>query len=76
MKKNAILKGIGYGVTILFLLSACCIDSESMIPSIICLICGLYLAAFSYANDGFKKHHNIDKSTDTYRLTNITWRKQ
>lgn len=67
--KNAVLKGIAYGVGVTFLISACGIDSQSVIPSIICFLCGGYLALFSYANDGVQKKEHIDKTTE-YRRTN------
>ena len=70
MRKNAILKGIGYGVGLVFLTSACGIDSTSMIPSIICFACGGYLALFAYINRNYKvKSH--EKRGGTYKFTHI-----
>lgn len=51
--KNKILKAIAYIVGTLWIISACAIDSESWIPTIVCAVCTAYLALFSYANDRF-----------------------
>ena len=48
--KNFILKSITWVASILFLLSACALDSESMIPSIVLLVSMGWLALFIYAN--------------------------
>lgn len=52
-RKNKILKIIVYINLIIFLTSACMIDSASWIPSIVCVVTGGYLTLFIYANNGF-----------------------
>jgi hypothetical protein len=52
--KNKVLKAIAYIVGTLWIISACAIDSESWIPTIVCVICTVYLALFSYANNWFE----------------------
>lgn len=71
MKKNAILKGISYGVMLVFLVSACGIDSASWLPAIVCAVCGGYLALFSYVNRDYEIKHREDTATGYYRLTHI-----
>lgn len=34
-----------------WLLSACALDSDSFVPTIVCVLSGLYFVAISYAND-------------------------
>lgn len=49
--KNLILKTVTWINVVLFLLFACCIDSEgTYVPAIGCLITGAWLALFAYAN--------------------------
>lgn len=52
--KNKILKAIGYLNLTVFLFAACLVDSDSWVPSIVCLITGIYLGVFSYANGWFE----------------------
>lgn len=54
--KNKVLKAIAYIVGTLWIISACEIDSESWIPTIVCVcaVCTAYLALFSYANNWFE----------------------
>lgn len=52
--KNKVLKAIAYIVGTLWIISACAIDSESWIPTIVCAVCTAYLALFSYANNWFE----------------------
>ena len=52
--KNKILKAIAYIAGTLWIISACAIDSESWIPTIVCAVCTAYLALFSYANNWFE----------------------
>lgn len=54
LKKNTVLKSIGWINGIVFLYFACCLDSDSWIPFIICCITGTYLGAFAYANNFFE----------------------
>ena len=35
-----------------WIISAMCLDSDSIIPAIICLACGLWIMLITYANDG------------------------
>lgn len=49
--KNKVLITIGYLVGIMWIVSACAIDSESLAPAFINLGCTLYLGLFSYANN-------------------------
>ena len=49
-KKNNILKGSIYIAVILELISACALDSESIIPMIVCLICAVYMLLIVVAN--------------------------
>ena len=56
--KNKVLKAIAYIVGTLWIISACAIDSESWIPTIVCAVCTAYLALFSYANNWFEDRLN------------------
>ena len=47
---NFILKAITCIAGIMFLVSACAIDSPSWIPTIVCMVCMAWLAVFAYAN--------------------------
>ena len=47
---NFILKSITWIAGILFLLSACAIDSPSWIPTIVCVVSMAWLGVFAYAN--------------------------
>lgn len=46
--KNKILKAIAWAVSLVWIVSACLIDSDSW-----CVICEIYMVLFSYANDWF-----------------------
>jgi len=48
--KNTILKATARIMGILFLVSACALDSDSWIPHIVCMVSLLWLALFAYAN--------------------------
>ncbi len=48
--KNIILKAVAWIMGILFLVSACALDSESWIPHIVCFVSLIWLALFAYAN--------------------------
>lgn len=48
--KNVILKAITGAAVVLFLLSACALDSESMAPAWVCIGCAGWLALFAAAN--------------------------
>ena len=47
---NFILKSITYVAFVLFLLSACAVDSESWIPTIVLFVSMSWLSLFAYAN--------------------------
>lgn len=49
--KNNILKTLGYLNFIIFLVSACAVDSETWLPLIVCCFTLGYLGIFAYAND-------------------------
>jgi len=49
-----ILKAIAVFMVILFLLSACAIDSESNLPLILVCVSEAYLWFFAYFNERFK----------------------
>ncbi len=51
--KNKILKAWAYINFTIFLVAACAIDSESWIPTYICIITGAWLSLFAYANNWF-----------------------
>lgn len=59
--KNKILKAIAYVVGTVWIISACEIDSESWIPTIVCAVCTAYLALFSYANDFWEGYYDEDE---------------
>lgn len=48
--KNKILKVTAYTMAFIFIFSACCVDSDSIIPSVLCVISLLWLALFAFAN--------------------------
>lgn len=48
--KNKILKGLTMISAIAFILSACALDSKSMIPLVICIIAAIWLALIAAAN--------------------------
>lgn len=54
LKKNTVLKFIGYLNLIVFMYFSCCLDAQSWIPLIVCCITGGYLGVFSYANNWFE----------------------
>ena len=51
MVKNFILKTITTIMAIIFIISACALDSHSWIPGILCAVSAAWLALFCYAND-------------------------
>lgn len=48
--KNCILKGTAMLASVTFIMSACCLDSESWLPFILCMVSMTWLAVFAYAN--------------------------
>lgn len=52
--KNTILKAQAYICLIIWMIAACAIDSESMIPFYTCCITGGWLFIFAYANNWFE----------------------
>lgn len=53
-----ILKGITKLCIIVGLISACCLDSESWLPKIICLVCSVWLLLIAVANTPKGSDHN------------------
>jgi hypothetical protein len=49
---------------IVFLISACCLDSESNIPTVVCCITLLWLALFCYANNWFEEISYTDEKAE------------
>jgi len=49
--KNIVLETIAAIVITLWMLSACAMDSDSLIPPVLNICCTLYLMLFSYANN-------------------------
>lgn len=58
--KNFILKTITCIAGILFFVSACAIDSPSWIPTIICVVCMIWLGLFAYAN-GYMDDYDFEE---------------
>lgn len=48
--KNFILKTVTWLAAIVWLVSACMVDSESWIPTINVIVCSAWLSVFIYAN--------------------------
>lgn len=53
--KSKILKTIAWITAIVGIISACCLDSDSYIPSIVCGICAFWWILFGYANNWFER---------------------
>lgn len=53
--KNIILKTTAYIMGILWILSACMLDSASWLPFWVCCGSGAWLALFAYANGMFEQ---------------------
>ena len=51
--KNCFLIGSAYAAGTVFCTSLCFLDSPSWIPTILCVVSGLWLAVFAYANGGY-----------------------
>lgn len=54
LKKNIVLKVMGYLNLVMFLYFGCLLDIDSLIPLTICIATGTYLAVFGYANNWFE----------------------
>lgn len=50
MSKNKLLKAKAKIYMIVFILSVCCLDSDSVIPIIICLLTAAWFLLFTIAN--------------------------
>lgn len=48
--KNKILKATAYIMAFIFVFSVCAVDSDSIIPSVLCIISLSWLALFALAN--------------------------
>lgn len=48
--RNLLLKGTTAAAAVLYVLAACCLDSESNVPLIVCGVCAAWLALFAVAN--------------------------
>ena len=51
--KNYCLIASAYAAGIILCASLCFLDAESWVPTILCVISGLWLAVFAYANGGY-----------------------
>jgi|GEM_PF-2495465 len=58
--KNFILKTITYFAALLFLVSACAVDSPSWIPTIVCCVCMIWLTLFAYANSDYFEDYDFE----------------
>lgn len=54
--KNKVLKGVGYLMGIIWIISACAIDSETPVPLFLLLTSSSYLILFAYANNWFEDY--------------------
>ena len=59
-----ILKIVSCITAVLGILSACCLDSESWIPSIVCGVCLGWWTLFGYANNWFEEKPNRRRKSD------------
>ena len=53
--RKKILKVQAYICLVVFLIAACCLDSESYTPMIVTAITGGWLMFFAYANNWFRR---------------------
>jgi hypothetical protein len=65
-----ILKIISCVTAILGVLSACALDSESMIPTYVCGICVAWWTLFGYSNNWFRKSKYSRKRATQYKANN------
>ena len=65
--KNRVLKTLAWANGISFVVSACCVDSDSWIPWVVCMANLTWLALFAGANGWFEKTEraNIGKERPT-----------
>lgn len=59
--KNAILKSMAWAMGLIFLISACAIDSPSWVPTILCVVSAAWLALFAYANGMIEVYFEEDE---------------
>lgn len=52
--KNLILKTTAFAMAMIFIISACFLDSESLVPFWICSGSGAWIFTFFYANNFFE----------------------
>ena len=70
-----VLKAVAWATAIIGIASACCLDSDSMVPSIVCGACLAWWGLFGYANNWFekkpKRRQRGDKATQQQRHDNV-----
>lgn len=59
------LKFMAWTTAIVGIASACCLDSDSMAPSIVCGVCIAWWALFAYANNWFEEKSKRRRISDT-----------
>lgn len=59
------LKFMAWTTAIVGIASACCLDSDSMVPSIVCGVCIAWWALFAYANNWFEEKPKCRRISDT-----------
>ena len=59
------LKFMAWTTAIVGIASACCLDSDSVAPSIVCGVCIAWWALFAYANNWFEEKPNRRRISDT-----------
>lgn len=59
------LKFMAWTTAIVGIASACCLDSDSMAPSIVCDVCIAWWALFAYANNWFEEKPKRRRIRDT-----------
>jgi len=69
------LKFMAWATAIVGIASASCLDSDSMVPSIVCGMCIAWWALFAYANSWFeekpKRRRKNDTATQQQRRDNV-----
>lgn len=70
-----VLKAVAWTTAIVGIASACCLDSDSMVSSIMCGVCSAWWALFAYANNWFeekpKRRRISDTATQQQRRDNV-----
>lgn len=60
-----VLKAVAWTTAIVGIASACCLDSDSMVPSIVCGACLAWWGLFGYSNNWFEKKQKRRRTSDT-----------